>query len=177
MQTPTARMRNAGDASLAFSHTSPYTWMNADAQPLDWLEVTMRYMDLLNMPYGSADFSGDQTYKDKSIDIKLKLWNETAHLPQVAVGVRDLAGTGLWSSEYVVASKRTSNLDWSVGLAWGYMGGRGNLANPLSVLGSNFRTRQGGAAATGEVGITSWFTGPTSLFGGVQYQTPWIRSW
>lgn len=173
MQTPTARMRNAGDASLSVSRTTPYTWMNGNIQPLDWLEVSLRYISISNRLYGPS-IAGSQAYKDKSIDFKLKLSNESAFLPQVAVGLRDLGGTGLFAGEYVVASKRTGNLDWSLGLGWGYLGARGNLGNPLSALGSKFSTRQVSKVVTaGQANTSSMFTGPTALFGGVQYQTPW----
>lgn len=174
VQTPTARMRAAGDASLNVSRTYPYTWVNGNIQPLDWLEVSLRYINISNRLYGPS-IAGGQAYKDKSIDFKLKLSNETAFLPQLALGIRDLGGTGLFAGEYVVASKRTSNLDWSLGLGWGNMGGRGNLGNPLSVFGSKFSTRQAGNSGTtgGRVNTSAMFTGPTALFGGVQYQTPW----
>jgi membrane-associated phospholipid phosphatase len=173
MQTPTARMENVGEASLNLHHVWPYTDLNADVQPLDWLEVGYGYSDFANHPYGSASLSGSQTYKDKSLDVKLKLSDESAFMPQMAIGVEDLLGTGLRAGEYVVASKRTGNLDWSLGLGWGYLGARGNFGNPFSLLSSSFSTRQGVGGSSGQVNISSLFTGPTALFGGVQYQTPW----
>lgn len=174
IQTPTARMESAGNASLSVSRVAPYTRVTGSMQLMDWLELSVRWTDIANRLYGVASFSGNQSLKDKSVDLKLKLSNETAFLPQLAVGVRDLGGTGLFSGEYVVASKRTGNLDWSLGLGWGYLGGRGNLGNPLSVLSSRLNTRQVSQVATGgQANTSSYFSGPTALFGGVQYQTPW----
>lgn len=173
MQTPTARMAPAGEAAVGMSRTRPYTHLNVNLQPLDWLEVSFRYTDVSNRLYGPA-IAGDQTYKDKSIDFKLRLTKELDYLPQLAVGVRDVGGTGLFSGEYVVASKRTGNLDWSLGLGWGYLGGRGNLGNPLSVFGEYFDSRPAALVGSGgEFNLNTWFRGRTSLFGGVQYQTPW----
>ncbi len=174
IQTPTARMESAGNASLSASRIYPYTLMTGSMQPMDWLELGVRWISISNRLYGAANFSGNQSYKDKSVDIKLNLLNETVVLPELAVGLRDLGGTGLFSGEYVVASKRTGNFDWSLGLGWGYLGARGNLGNPLSVISPKFATRptvkikQGGT-----VNSSSMFRGPTSLFGGVQYQTPY----
>ena len=37
--------------------------------------------------------------------------------------VRDLAGTGLFSSEYLVASKNVRNFDLSIGMGWGVLSG------------------------------------------------------
>ena len=173
MQTPTARMGNAGEVSVNGNHTYPYNEMYVELQPLDWFEVSFGYTDILNQMYGPASFSGNQSYKDKSLDVKFKLSNESSFMPQLAMGGNDLMGTGLMSGEYVVASKRTGNFDWSMGLGWGYVGARGNLANPLSVFGSKFSTRQAKTGVTGEFNVATLFTGPTALFGGVQYQTPW----
>lgn len=175
MQTPTARMSPAGQAAIGLSRTRPYTHLNVNLQPLDWLEVTFRYTDVSNRLYG-PDIAGDQSYKDKSIDFKLKLTREMAILPEVAVGVRDVGGTGLFSGEYVVASKRTGNFDWSVGLGWGYLGARGNLSNPLSVFGDHFDNRpKVDFGSGGKFNLNTLFRGRTSLFGGVQYQTPWDK--
>lgn len=174
LQTPTARMRNAGDFSFTLSHVYPYTHGNVFVQPLDWLEVGFRYTDISNRLYGPVSLSGNQSYKDKSLDAKGSLLRESAYVPELAVGIRDIAGTGLFSGEYVVSSKRTGPLDWSLGLGWGYMAGRADLGNPLGLISPGFNTRktalvgQGGNFAFG-----TYFRGPTAMFGGVQYQTPW----
>ena len=177
MQTPTARMAEAGDFRLQLSTVSPYTRGTNMFQPLDWLEFGFRYTDISNRLYGPS-IAGDQTYKDKSIDFKLRLREETSFWPQVAIGVRDVGGTGLFSGEYLVASKRTGNFDLSLGLGWGYLGARGNVKNPLSLLSSSFSTRPTATAATGgQVNTASFFRGPAALFGGVQWHSPddrWI---
>ncbi len=175
LQTPTARMRSTGHLTSHFSHMYPYTHGNIFMQPLDWLEAGFRYTDVSNLLYGPAALSGDQSYKDKSIDVKFRLWSESAYVPQIATGLRDIAGTGFFSGEYLVASKRTGDFDWSVGMGWGYVGGRGNLSNPLSVLSSAFDTRTAAAGQGGQFALKSYFRGPAALFGGVQYQTPWER--
>jgi membrane-associated phospholipid phosphatase len=175
LQTPTARMRSAGHLASHFSLTQPYLHGNVFAQPLDWLEAGFRYTDVSNRLYGPAALSGSQSYKDKGIDVKIRLWPESAYVPQIAAGLRDIAGTGLFSGEYLVASKRTGDFDWSLGMGWGYVGGRGNLRNPLGVLSSAFDTRKVDVGTGGQFALTSYFRGPAALFGGVQYQTPWDR--
>ncbi|MEY4862264.1 MAG: hypothetical protein RLZ51_359, partial [Pseudomonadota bacterium] len=170
LQTPTARMAPAGAARFNLSQTKPYTHGNVMFQPLDWLEFGFRYTDISNRLYGPS-IAGNQSYKDKSIDLKLRLFEESAYVPQVAVGIRDLGGTGLFSGEYLVASKRWGAWDFSLGLGWGYLGARGNLSNPLSVLGSRWDTRPGSLVGEGGIpAVQTFFRGPTSLFGGVQYQ-------
>lgn len=172
LQTPSARFGPAGSASIGFSYVNPYARLNVMLQPLDWFEFGFRYSDVRTHAYGPSSLSGDQTYKDKSIDFRIRLWKESAYIPQFAAGMRDVGGTGLFSSEFIVASKRTGDFDWSLGLAWGNMGARGSFANPLSIFSSRFNTRPAGSG-TGNFNARSVFRGRTALFGGVQYQTPW----
>jgi len=158
LQTPTARMRSAGGFSVNFSHTDPYTHGNIFVQPLDWLEAGFRYSDISNRLYGPLELSGDQSRKDKGFDVKFRLWPESAYLPQIALGFRDIAGTGLFSGEYLVANKRTGDFDWSLGLGWGYLAGQAR--GSTSAQGGNFNFR-------------NYFGGSPRMFGGVQWHTPW----
>ncbi|WP_347558810.1 YjbH domain-containing protein [Robbsia sp. KACC 23696] len=172
LQTPSARMSPVGSASFSASTVNPYIRLNVMFQPLEWLEFGFRYTEITNVRYNPGiDFGGTQGYKDKSVDVKIRLLKETKFRPAVAVGIRDLGGTGIFSGEYLVASKRYGAFDWSLGLGWGYLGSRGMFENPLTPLSAKFNTR-GSSSGAGSVG-TSYFRGPTSLFGGVQYQTPW----
>lgn len=177
LQTPSARMASDGDLSFTASHNSPYTRYNLSLQPFPWLESTFRYINVSNIRYGAPNISGDQNYKDKSIDFKVRLWQETHWLPEVAFGVRDLGGTGFFSSEYVVANKRFGAFDASVGLATGYIGNRGDFSNPLGALDDRFKPRRGIANSditqAGSFGVSDMFTGPVGIFGGVSWQSPW----
>ena len=107
------------------------------------------------------------------MDFKVRLLKETSTLPQVAIGITDIGGTGLFSSEYLVANKRSGNFDWSLGVGWGNMGSSGSVRNPFSLLSKSFDTRSGPVSSSGgQVNATSFFRGTTALFGGVQYSTP-----
>jgi len=173
MQTPSARMRDEGELTVNVTRDYPYTQFNVSLQPFDWMEAGFRYSSVSNRLYG-ARIAGGQAYKDKSLDAKFRLMQESALSPQLALGFRDLVGTGLFSGEYLVASKRTGDFDWSLGLGWGYLGSRGNLTNPLSWLSPGMNHRP--TVVIGEGGnfsLKNYFRGRTSLFGGVQYQTPW----
>ena len=172
LQTPTARMAPAGELSLNANRTEPYSRYSLSLQPLDWLEGTFRYTSISNIKYGSADITGNQSYKDKAVDAKARLWQESHWLPEVALGFRDIGGTGLFSSEYFVANKRYKNLDFSMGIAWGYIGNRGDLDNPLGYIDDRFDTRPD-TVGTGDVNTSSYFRGKPGLFGGIAYQTPW----
>lgn len=172
LQTPTARMAPAGELSFNANRTEPYSHYSLSLQPLEWLEGTFRYTSITNHKYGAKAFSGNQSYKDKAIDVKARIWQESHWLPEVALGFRDVGGTGLFSSEYFVANKRLYNLDFSLGIAWGYIGNRGNLSNPLGYLDDRFDNRPAKTEA-GDINTSSYFRGSPGLFGGVSYQTPW----
>jgi hypothetical protein len=152
----------------------PYTRYGFSMQPFSWLEGTFRYTNIANRRYGTN--GTDQSYKDKAIDVKLRLHRESAWWPALAVGVRDIGGTGLFSGEYVVASKRFDNFDFSLGLGWGYVGARGDIGNPFGFIDDRFNHRPvptGAVTDSGEFNSKTYFRGPVALFGGVEYQTPW----
>ena len=44
-------------------------------------------------------------------------------LPAIAVGINDIAGTGLFSSEYIVSSYGIKNIDVHFGIGWGILNG------------------------------------------------------
>ncbi|WP_258396125.1 YjbH domain-containing protein [Onishia taeanensis] len=174
MQTPTARMAPLGEFSFSYHQTPPYRRYSISLQPADWFEFTFRYTEIENRLYGAA-IAGDRAYLDKGLDAKLRLWEESRYLPEVALGMRDAGGTTLFGAEYLVASKRWYDLDFSLGLGWGYLGTRSDMESPLSVLDSRFKTRPGNAGGDqgGEFAFSQLFRGPVAAFAGIEYQTPW----
>lgn len=172
LQTPTARMAEDGELAFTASHNSPYSRYNLTLQPFPWLEGSFRYINVANRRYGPESLSGDQNYKDKSIDFKLRLWQESRYLPEVALGFRDFGGTGLFSSEYLVANKRFGPVDASLGLATGYIGNRGDFSNPLGAIDDRFKERSS-TGRWGDVDGKALFRGRVGVFGGLSYQTPW----
>ena len=92
LQTPTARMAPEGNLSMNYSDNEEYRFWSVSIQLYPWLESTVRYTDVRTRLYSdSPGFSGDQTLKDKGIDVKFRLLEESRYLPQLAVGFNDLA--------------------------------------------------------------------------------------
>lgn len=173
LQMPTARMARSGEFNLNYRDNDEYRRYSVSLQLFDWLETTVRYTDIRTRPYSdNKSFSGDQTYKDKSFDVKARLWQESAWLPDVSFGLRDIAGTGLFDSEYLVASKRMGPFDFTLGIGWGNMAESGNIKNPACEFKDSFCTRTSNQQ-TGQFEVKNFFHGPAALFGGVEYQTPW----
>lgn len=174
LQTPTARMRPAGSYSATFSRTSPYSRYSFMLQPFDWMEAGFRYNNLTNRRFGVSTTNMDQGFKDKNFDVKFRLMQESAHLPELSVGFRDVAGTGLFSGEYLVGSKRVGAVDFSLGVGWGSLGAGGGITNPFKVIGDSFETRPNASFGLGgTVDSNTFFKGPAALFGGAQVQLPW----
>ena len=110
---------------------------------------------------------------DRSFDVHYRLWNEGRIRPAVAFGLRDFVGTGVFSSEYIVASK-TFGQKFSVtaGIGWGRLGSSGGFTNPLGALDSRFETRpnSGSRQLGGQIETTQWFRGDAAFFGGFAWQ-------
>lgn len=173
LQNPTARMAEDGMASIFVSHVWPYTRYGATMQILPWMEATLRYTNVSNRLYGPADFSGNQSLKDKGADVKIRLVEEGEHFPQIAVGFRDLGGTGLFAGEYIIANRRYYDLDLSLGMGWGYLGTRGQFRNPFRIISSRFDERSGNTVSTGGTIGSDYFSGErASLLAGINYRTP-----
>ena len=173
LQTPSARFARDGQLTAGFNRVRPYDRYFVTLQAMPWLETTLRYTSVSNRLYSPVpDFSGDQTYKDRGFDIKLKLFDEGRIRPALAIGARDFIGTGLFSSEYIVASKNFGPLDASFGVAWGNLGTRGHIRNPLAVVFPSFENREPFTAGGGTFNNV-YFRGPrVGFFGGIQYATP-----
>ena len=75
------------------------------SSPFDWLEASFFYTNIQDTPYcgNELDPVCNQDYKDKGFNFKIQL-KEEGIWPAIAIGLNDLAGTGFYSSEYIVAS-------------------------------------------------------------------------
>lgn len=175
IQTPTSRMAQEGSFSASYNDVDEYRYWAASIQVFDWLETTVRYVDVRTRLYSNnPGFSGDTKYKDKGIDLKARVWNESYWLPEISFGFRDFGGTGLFQSEYVTASKRWGSFDFHLGMGWGYLGNAGNIKNPFCTAKESFCKRPGVAFDDiGDFSFQRMFKGNASIFGGVSYQSPW----
>ena len=173
---PSARMHPGGTIGFSWSHSEPYLRGSIMGNPFDWFEASYQYTDVNNKLYSeSREFSGSQSYKDKSFDAKFRIIKERAYFPQVAVGFTDFGGSSLFSSEFIVASKMIGNIDFTLGVGWGTMA-NGNINNPLIKLDSGFKSRirnRSGDTQGGEINYATFFSGEDAgLFGGVEIFLP-----
>jgi len=173
---PSARMHGEGTIGFTWSHSDPYLRGSIMGNPFDWFEASYTYTDVNNKLYSdSPEFSGSQSYKDKSFDAKFRVLKEKDYVPQVAIGFRDFGGSSLFSSEYIVASKLIGNVDFTLGMGFGTIS-NGNIRNPLIKLDSRFSSRKRdlqGDTQGGEINYGTFFGGEKAgIFGGVEIFLP-----
>lgn len=170
IQNPNARFLPNGSMGFSWSHNEPYLRGSLIAYPFDWFEASYQYADINNVLYSKIkEFSGSQSLKDKSFDAKFRLLKESDYFPQVAVGFRDLAGTGLFSSEYIVASKfLTNSLDITFGLGWGKLNGN-VIRNPFEILSDRFKFRDSELGKGGKINLGDFFSSQAGYFAGLEY--------
>ena len=173
LQVPSARFAADGAIAFSFNKVSPYSRYSVTMQALPSLEVTLRYASISNRLFSdSPEFSGDQSFKDRGFDAKLRLFSEGQVRPEIAVGLRDFIGTGTFQAEYIVGSKEIGPFDLTFGVGWGRLGTRAHIKNPSILLSDSFRTRPGFVSGGGTFNA-SYFRGPgVAFFGGLRYDTP-----
>jgi len=157
---PTARMTSDGTLTTTAAIQSRTNSYALTYQVMPWLEGTFRYTGF------------NQFYHwDRNYEVKVRLWPEQKYLPQVAVGIRDLVGTGVFGAEYLVASKEVGDFDLTLGLGWGRLAGKGDFKNPLIELSDFFSSRANDFGRGGELSIDMLFSGEkVGFFGGLSYQ-------
>lgn len=174
MQMPTGRMAAEGEFSLGTTYNDQYQHYATSIQLFPWFEATARYTQVRDLLYSDdPTFSGDTKYTDKGIDFKIRLWEESYWLPETSIGVRDFGGTGLFDGEFIAATKRFGPVDFTLGIAWGYMGNSGNLTSDKKDAAIDCGRDQSIGGNGGTVDYDRWFKGCAAVFGGIEYQTPW----
>lgn len=177
ISVPNARFLKEGSLAFSWNRAQPYLRGSILAYPFSWLEASYQYTDINNQLYSdSFAFSGNQTYKDKGFDVKIRIFKETNSTPQLALGLRDIAGTGLFASEYFVASKQINNIDFTFGVGWGTLSAQGYKNIFSSLFGDSFETRElRSGSKGGEFSNDAYFSGPMGAFGGLEYRFPNLK--
>ena len=113
---PDARLAPVGTWRTGLSFMRPYEALYSGVTLFPWLEPSFRYTRTFHVP-GFPETPGVHygDFKDKSLDVKLRLLDERAFWPQIALGAQDLQGTEVYRAYYAVASKRFGELDATLG--------------------------------------------------------------
>ncbi|CAM4070919.1 YjbH domain-containing protein [Palleronia rufa] len=165
IDTPTALSQPDGE--LAFTASTLGLNINRytlSFQVLPRVQASFRYSGFLDFdPEGGSDTFD---FYDRSFDVTVEVLKERRYLPSLKIGLQDFIGTGIQTSEYIVASKRflDDRLTVSGGLGWGRLGGSDDLGTPFG----DRPARDFGRG--GNLQLEQAFRGPVSPFGSVMYR-------
>jgi hypothetical protein len=158
---PTAEMAPDGEISVTVAHFEGYTRNTVTFQLAPWITGSFRYIGIDDL---TPLFD---IYYDRSFDFRIRLIEESEFLPGIAVGMQDFLGTGVLSSEYIVATKQIGNrLRVTGGVGWGRLGSY----NSFATIGSRPAFSFAGVGTGGNFRISDYFNGDMALFGGFSYQ-------
>lgn len=164
---PTAQ--SAADAELAttISHFAGSTRATLSFQISPRLSGSFRYTRIANWTVST----GEETF-DRSFDLRYRLVDEGRYRPAVAVGLQDFVGTGIYSGEYIVATKHfRPQIAVTGGIGWGRFGSYNGFQNPLGVIDKRFEQRPSGFTGRGgQLESSKWFRGDAAFFGGISWQ-------
>jgi len=164
---PSARMAPDGEFGISAAFFEKSQRYSLNFQALPWLETSFRYS-------GLTTFHPEYpVYFDRAFGLKVRLWDEGDILPALAIGTNDLVGTGIYSSEYLVASKSMGDLDFTLGIGWGRLATANTIRNPLSLISKSFDKRSTDFGLGGNFDFGRYFHGRNAgFFGGVSWDTP-----
>ena len=141
---PTARFYDESSFGVTLYNGDPDQKISLTSFPFDWLEASFFYMNIEENQQCRSNGQGKtfcQGYKDKGFNFKIRI-KEEGFFPAVAIGINDIAGTGLYSSEYIVGSYGINNIDFHFGLGWGSLNGsEDRIKNPLGSISDKFYER------------------------------------
>ncbi|MEI9991448.1 MAG: YjbH domain-containing protein [Rhizomicrobium sp.] len=165
LEMPSARMDPDGTIFFTVGAVQGAQRFNFSFQALPWLQASFRYSHL-------ASIGGIKNEFDRSFGIKVRLVQESSLMPDISLGIRDILGTGIYSSEYLTATKQFSTVEFTAGLGWGRLSDDATIPNVFAVVFPSFKDRRP-FGATGAVNFGEFFHGPdTGVFAGAIWHTP-----
>ena len=144
---------------LTLGKSSLNSLISIIATPFPWLEASFFY----HRPRDTF-YIKQNKYLDKGFNLKLGFNYKGVDL---ALGLDDIAGTGFFTKEYLVASTQADNFTITAGIGTGALAADHPYKNPISSL--RERPRSKGSEFGGELDFKSFFRGPVGFFGGVEF--------
>ena len=171
---PSARFYEESVHGITLYKGTPDQKITLTSSPFSWMEASFFYTNIENQNYCgvASDPVCNQDNKDKGFNFKIRL-KEEGFFPAIAIGINDAAGTGYYSSEYIVSSYGINDIDIHFGLGWGTLNGSKNkVKNPFGYLNNQFKERPliSGNDSGGQFHPSRYFSGKeVSPFMGISY--------
>lgn len=150
------------DATFSFStsQAGPITRTTFSFQFSERLSASFRFQTWRDW---DTVIPGDSKETDRSIDLRYQILKEGTWRPALTIGLQDMTGQGLFSSEYVAATKNFGDrLKVTAGLGWGRLGSYGSIGAPFG--------DRPPVSPTGTPNADQWFRGDAAPFAGVEYR-------
>lgn len=163
---PTAEMRPDGELGLSFTLIGKGTLRNTlTFQIAPRITGAFRYSRVPGLMPDKDNPGQYEALYDRSFDIRWQLLEERGMRPAVAIGLNDFVGTGVYSSEYIVATKTLNDkLRVTAGLGWGRLGSHGGFG------GVGTRPAYDYSSTGGKFNASMWFKGDIAPFFGLAYK-------
>ena len=162
---PSARFYDEASHGITIYDGTPDQKITMTSFPYDWMEASFFYTNIQGKPYCGQSFDSvcQQDYKDKGFNLKFRL-KEEGLWPAIAIGINDIAGTGFYSSEYIVGSYGINRTDFHFGVGWGTLNGSNDsFKNPLGYIYDGFNQRPSGFEDKGgQFQPSRYFSGKTA---------------
>jgi hypothetical protein len=170
LDMPSGEMARDGQFMVGISTFAKQTRYSSYFQVAPWLGFGFRYAGVSNTE--DNELSGYDPYYDRGFDLNLRIADEGRLRPHIALGLRDFAGTGIYSSEYLVATKNidlgqrigqsAGSVKVSLGLGWGRLGSYNSIG--ATGIRHDTLTDRGGSLE-----YSNWFRGDVAPFGGIEW--------
>ncbi|MBK4217208.1 YjbH domain-containing protein [Paracoccus caeni] len=153
IDTPTAETLPDGTLGATVSWSDYGRRSSVVFQAFPRLTTVLRYSRV----DGINDYRNDGYISDRSFDLRFQVLDEQGWRPAVAVGLQDFMGTGVYSGEYIVATKTvTPSVRVSAGIGWGTLAGKPRTIDARD---------EGGTP-----NVDDWFRGDAKPFASVSWQ-------
>lgn len=166
---PSAQVQRDAELSLSYSQFGPIRRTTLSFQLTPRASASFRFLAIRDWntefcPPDCDDENAFDIYYDRSFDFRYQIFTERGLRPSVLIGLQDFAGTGILSGEYLVATKTLApGLKVTAGLGWGRLG----TGHELFSVGERPAPD---VDFGGKLNFGTWFRGPASPFGGIEWQ-------
>jgi hypothetical protein len=180
---PSAQTQPDAQFVLSYSYFGETQRRNFSFQILPRISGAIRYATIDN--WGQRNDRGvyNPNYDlfDRSFDVQFTLWRDGDWrwwTPDVALGFRDFLGTGVYSSEYLVATKtvptaQAGDFVLTLGVGWGRLSQVNGITNPFCSISDGACDRDNDFGEGGKLSTGTFFRGQNvALFGGAEWRTP-----
>ena len=159
---PSGEAQNDATFSFSAAIAGPVTRGTLSFQITERLSASFRFQTWRD--WNTIILADKDEFDDRSMDIRYLLLKEGDFWPAVTVGLIDFTGDGVFSSEYVAATKTFGDrLKVTAGLGWGRLGSYQSIGEP-------FGERPPLGDDGGKPNVSQWFRGDAAPFAGVEYK-------